>query len=120
MGGGVARKGAPIAGIAVIADIARDRKSKTLNHKGHGGTRRKTSEASAKLGSPGTARYKSFGFLVEGWGGRGRHASALIAGIADIAGIAVIGKTHSRGRLRSTVIAQTTANLGCGGMIGEG
>jgi hypothetical protein len=28
-------RSAPIAGIAVIADIARDRKSKTLKHKGH-------------------------------------------------------------------------------------
>jgi|SRR5579859_585831 len=70
MGGGV--------GIAVIADIARDRRSKTLNHKGREETQRKTSEVCAKLGSLGTTRYKSFGILVERWG-EGRAKIAVIA-----------------------------------------
>jgi hypothetical protein len=71
-------------GTPAIADIARDRRSKTLNHEGHPfdfpfagsgslragcETQRKTSEVYAKLGSLGTTRYKSFGILVEGWGG---------------------------------------------------
>ena len=82
MGGGVA--------IAVIADIARhrrDRKGRTLPLINRDDTDRRNQEpftaknaedakksgpwmgqASAKLGSLGTTRYKSFGFLVEGWG----------------------------------------------------
>jgi len=38
------RWGARIAVIADIAVIARDRKSKTVNHKGHEGTRRRSGD----------------------------------------------------------------------------
>jgi hypothetical protein len=44
------REGVAIAGIAVIADIARNRAGKTVNRKGHQGTQRKTAETHANLG----------------------------------------------------------------------
>src|SRR5580765_6373201 len=37
-------RGIAIAGIALIADIARNRKNKTVHRKGHEGTQRKTAE----------------------------------------------------------------------------
>jgi hypothetical protein len=60
MGGG-AEEIAKIAGIAKI-------EKQTLNHRGHKGTRRKTSEPYANLGCLGMRPLNSFGILVNGWG----------------------------------------------------
>jgi len=59
MGGGV--------GIAVIADIARDRRDRKTRSRGR---LRSTviAETHANLGGLGMGSYKPFGILVEGWG----------------------------------------------------